>query len=98
LRPVRIELDGLVVVGNRLLIFALEIPGGAAIGIGQCEIRLQPQRLVIVFDRAVVFAGVVEDVGTDFITLGIVRLEPDGLVQRAKRRKACAGLGLSAMT
>ena len=74
--------------------------------------RLQAQRLVIVFDRAVVFAGVVEDVGADFIALGIVGLEPDRLVQRSKRFDGLAllaqdfaagpegvrGTGLSAMT
>ena len=56
------------------------------------EIGLDPQRFVIVLDGAVVFADIVEGVAAVFVAVGIVRLEPDGLVQRFKR-----GLDLAAL-
>jgi hypothetical protein len=58
----RLEADRFVVIGDRLLILVLEIPGGAAVRKGLREIRLEPQRLVIVLDGAVVFFGVVEGI------------------------------------
>ena len=58
----RLETERFVVIGDRFLILALEIPGGAAVRKGLREIRLQPQRLIIVLDGAVVFLGVVEGI------------------------------------
>ena len=76
-RPFRVETDRFVVIGDRLVIFALEIPGGAAIRKRLRKIRLEPQRLVIVLDGAIVFAGVVESVAAVCVAVGIFRLQPD---------------------
>ena len=88
----RLETQRLVVIGDRLLILALEIPGGAAVRKGLREIRLQPQRLVIILDGAVVFFGVVESIAAVGVSVGIVRLEPDRLIQRLERSLHLAGL------
>jgi len=47
-RILRLQADGLVVVGDRLLVLALEIPGRATIGKSLREIRFQPERLLVV--------------------------------------------------
>jgi hypothetical protein len=63
------------------------------VGEGLHKIGFQPQRFVVVLDGAVVLFGVVESVGAGCVTGGIIRLQPDGLVQRFE-----SGLHLAALT
>lgn len=53
-------------------------------------IGLEPQRFVVVVDRAIIFAGNVEGVAAELIAIGIVRREPDGLVERFDRSNRIA--------
>ena len=56
------------------------------------EIRLEPQRFVIVFDGAVTLPGIVEGVAAVFMAVGIGGLELDGLIEGFERGLHLAGL------
>jgi hypothetical protein len=51
-RRTRIELDGLIEIGDGALVLALGLPGAAAVVVG-CGRRVELDRLVIIGDRAI---------------------------------------------
>src|SRR5271166_6170048 len=76
----RVEPDGLVVVGNGLVVILLSAPGFATTVVGVCILGIEPDGFVVVSNGLVVILLVAPDNATGVISACMHGIEPDGFV------------------
>src|SRR5271157_845511 len=76
----RVEPDGLVVVGNGLVVILLGAPGFATTVVGACIPRIEPDGFVVVSNGLVVILLGAPGIATTVVGAFIPGIEPDGFV------------------
>src|SRR5271157_5714035 len=76
----RVEPDGLVVVGNGLVVILLGAPGIATTVVGVCIPRIEPDGFVVVSNGLVVILLGAPGIATTSVGAFIPGIEPDGFV------------------